>query len=125
MAAIGSAMAADIFDMKVLEDSIEDNPRNFTRFAIIAKEYKGNKKVSKTSIIFSTGNKPGALFEVMKVFSTHEINLVKLESRPILGKPWEYMFYADLEADILSVDLASMMVELKEKSEILRILGRY
>lgn len=125
VAAIGSAMAADIFGMKVLEDSIEDNPRNFTRFAIIAKEYKGNKKVSKTSIIFSTGNKPGALFEVMKVFSTHEINLVKLESRPILGKPWEYMFYADLEADILGDDLAPMMTELTEKSEILRILGRY
>ncbi len=125
MAAIGSAMAADIFDMKVMEDSIEDNPRNFTRFAIIAKEYKGNKKVGKTSIIFSTGNKPGALFEVMKVFSTHEINLVKLESRPILGKPWEYMFYADLEADILSDALAPMMADLKEKSEVLRILGRY
>jgi prephenate dehydratase len=125
VAAIGSAMAADLFGLKVIEDSIEDNPRNFTRFAIISKESKGAKKVSKTSIIFSTGNKPGALFEVMKVFSTYEINLVKLESRPILGKPWEYMFYADLEADILSEDLAPMMAELREKSEILRILGRY
>ena len=125
VAAIGSAMAADIFGLTVIEDSIEDNPRNFTRFAIISKEFKGNKKVSKTSIIFSTGNKPGALFEVMKVFSTHKINLVKLESRPILGKPWEYMFYADLEADILSDDLSPMMAALEEKSEILRILGRY
>ncbi|MBU0969704.1 MAG: ACT domain-containing protein, partial [Proteobacteria bacterium] len=104
---------------------IEDNPRNYTRFAIIAKEYKGNKKVNKTSIIFSTGNKPGALFEVMKVFSKAQINLVKLESRPILGKPWEYMFYADLEADILGEALAPMMAELGEKSEFLRILGRY
>jgi 3-deoxy-7-phosphoheptulonate synthase len=125
VAAIGSAMAADLFGLKVIEDSIEDNPRNFTRFAIIAKEYKGHKKVSKTSIIFSTGNKPGALFEVMKVFSSHEINLVKLESRPILGQPWEYMFYADLEADILSDALAPMMAELRDKSEVLRILGRY
>jgi 3-deoxy-7-phosphoheptulonate synthase len=125
VAAIGSAMAAEMFDLKVIEDSIEDNPRNFTRFAIIAKEYTGTKKVSKTSIIFSTDNKPGALFEVMKVFSTYKINLVKLESRPILGKPWEYMFYADLEADILSEDLAPMMAELTEKSEVLRILGRY
>jgi len=125
LAAIGSAMAANIFGLKVMEDSIEDNPRNFTRFAIIAREYKGSKKVSKTSIIFSTDNKPGALFEVMKVFSTHEINLVKLESRPILGKPWEYMFYADLEADILSEALAPMMAELREKSDVLRILGRY
>ncbi|MCK5837381.1 MAG: 3-deoxy-7-phosphoheptulonate synthase, partial [Desulfobacula sp.] len=93
-AAIGSAMAANIFEMAILEESIEDNPRNYTRFAIIAKEVKGHKKVDKTSIIFSTGNKPGALFEVMKVFSEYQINLVKLESRPMLGKPWEYMFYA-------------------------------
>lgn len=124
-AAIGSAMAAKIFNMTVLEESIEDNPRNYTRFAIIAKEVKGHKKVSKTSIIFSTGNKPGALFEVMKVFSEYQINLVKLESRPMLGKPWEYMFYADLEADIESPELAPVMERLKEKSETLRILGRY
>lgn len=124
-AAIGSAMAADIFDMQVVAESIEDNPRNYTRFAVIAREYKGNKKVAKSSIIFSTGNKPGALFEVMKVFSGYQINLVKLESRPVIGKPWEYMFYADLEADIMTPDLAPMMEELKDKSEVLRILGRY
>ncbi|MBU1341822.1 MAG: 3-deoxy-7-phosphoheptulonate synthase [Proteobacteria bacterium] len=125
LAAIGSTMAADIFHMTVIEESIEDNPRNYTRFAIIAKEVKGNKKVNKTSIIFSTGNKPGALFEVMKVFSEYQINLVKLESRPMLGKPWEYMFYADLEADIEAPELAPVMEKLIDKSENLRILGRY
>lgn len=124
-AAIGSAMAAEIFGMNILEESIEDNPRNYTRFAIIAKEKTGHKKVTKTSIIFSTGNKPGALFEVMKVFSEYEINLVKLESRPMLGKPWEYMFYADLEADMEDPDSGPVMDRLKEKSENLRILGRY
>ncbi len=124
-AAIGSDMAADMFEMQVMEGSVEDNPRNYTRFAVIAREYKDNAPVKKTSIIFSTGNKPGALFEVMKIFSHYGINLVKLESRPVLGKPWEYMFYADLEADILSEDLSGMMAKLTEKSEILRILGRY
>ncbi|MCD4677167.1 MAG: ACT domain-containing protein, partial [Desulfobacula sp.] len=124
-AAIGSTMAAKIFNMNIMEESIEDNPRNYTRFAIIAKEIKGHKNVNKTSIIFSTGNKPGALFEVMKVFSEYQINLVKLESRPMLGKPWEYMFYADLEADIENPKLAPVMEKLQEKSENLRILGRY
>ncbi|MBC8439839.1 MAG: 3-deoxy-7-phosphoheptulonate synthase [Deltaproteobacteria bacterium] len=124
-AAIGSTMAAKIFNMNILEQSIEDNPRNYTRFAIIAKEVKGHKKVNKTSLIFSTGNKPGALFEVMKIFSEYQINLVKLESRPMLGKPWEYMFYVDLEADIESPELAGVMKKLQEKSENLRILGRY
>ena len=124
-AAIGSTMAAKIFNMNILEESIEDNPRNYTRFAIIAKEIKGHKKANKTSIIFSTGNKPGALFEVMKVFSEYQINLVKLESRPMLGKPWEYMFYLDFEADIEHPDLAPVVERLQKKAENLRILGRY
>ncbi len=125
IAAIGSAMAAEIFELAVTAESIEDNPRNYTRFAIVAKEYKGDKKVSKTSIVFSTDHKPGSLFAVMKIFSEADINLVKLESRPVVGKPWEYMFYADLEADLLDASMASVMDELEEKSEVLRILGRY
>ena len=125
VAAIASGMAADLFQMKILEESIEDNPRNYTRFAIIAAEEKGSRKAGKSSIIFSTGNKPGALFEVMKVFSEHQINMVKLESRPMLGKPWEYMFYADIEADIMHTEMAPVLAQLKEKSENLRILGRY
>jgi len=124
-AAIGSSMAARIFNMNIIEESIEDNPRNYTRFAIIAKETKNIKKVTKTSIIFSTGNKPGALFAVMKVFSEFKINLVKLESRPMLGKPWEYMFYVDLEADIENIKFAPVMEKLQGKSENFRILGRY
>ncbi len=92
LAAIASTMAAQIFDMQILDESIEDDPRNYTRFAVIAREYKGRKKVAKTSVIFSTGNKPGALFEVMKIFSDHDINLVKLESRPIHGKPGNTCF---------------------------------
>ena len=125
IAAIGSAMAADIFDLMVAAESIEDNPRNYTRFAIVAKEDKGGRKISKTAIIFSTGHKPGSLFSVMKIFSEAKINLVKLESRPVVGKPWEYMFYADLEADLLDGALAQVMAELEEKSEGLRVLGRY
>ena len=124
-AAIGATMAAGIFNMTIMEESIEDTPRNYTRFAIIAKAVKGVHKVNKTSLIFSTGNKPGALFEVMKIFSEYNINLVKLESRPMLGKPWEYMFYADIEADLETQPLAAVMGQLQEKSENLRILGRY
>jgi 3-deoxy-7-phosphoheptulonate synthase len=125
LAAIASTMAAQMFDMQILDESIEDDPRNYTRFAVIAREYKGRKKVGKTSVIFSTGNKPGALFEVMKIFSDHGINLVKLESRPIHGKPWEYMFYADLETDIEKKELAPVRSLLTEKTETFRVLGRY
>ncbi|MEX1314561.1 MAG: 3-deoxy-7-phosphoheptulonate synthase [Desulfotignum sp.] len=125
LAAIASTMAAQIFDMQILDESIEDDPRNYTRFAVIAREYKGRKRVVKTSVIFSTGNKPGSLFEVMKIFSDYDINLVKLESRPIHGKPWEYMFYADLEADIEKQELSPVRALLEEKTETFRILGRY
>ena len=124
-AAIGSTMAAKIFNMKILEESIEDNPRNYTRFAIISREFKDIEKADKTSLVFSTGNKPGALFEVLRILSEHQINLVKLESRPMPGKPWEYMFYADIEADLEKESLVPVMGELREKSATLKIIGRY
>ncbi len=124
-AAIGSTMAAEIFNMKVLEESIEDNPRNYTRFAVIAKAFKDIEKADKTSLIFSTGNQPGALFEVLKIFSENEINLVKLESRPMQGNPWEYMFYTDIEADLEQKSLISVMDKLRKRTEILKIIGRY
>lgn len=124
-AAIGSEMAAQIFDMKIIETSIEDNPRNYTRFAIIARRAKTIEKADKTLLVFSTDHQPGSLYEVLKVFSEHRVNLVKLESRPIPGKPWEYMFYADLEADLKDESMKPVMEKLLEKSETLKILGRY
>jgi len=125
VAAIGPAMAAEIFDMDIAHESIEDNPMNYTRFAVIAREFKGHKKADKTSIIFSTGNRPGALLEVMQVFSDHHINLVKLESRPVAGKPWEYLFYADLEADLDDTVSNPVLDALSKRVETLRVLGRY
>ena len=125
VAAIGPALAADLFAMAVAQESIEDNPLNYTRFAVIAREFKGHKPVNKTFIIFTTGNRPGALLEVMQVFSDHHINLVKLESRPVLGKPWEYMFYAELEADLDDTVSNPVISALSKKVETLKVLGRY
>jgi 3-deoxy-7-phosphoheptulonate synthase len=76
-------------------------------------------------LVYSTSNKPGALFDTLKIFAENGINLVKLESRPIHGKPWQYMFYVDLEADVESNELAGVMEELIEKTEYLRVLGSY
>ncbi|WP_320040130.1 3-deoxy-7-phosphoheptulonate synthase [uncultured Desulfobacter sp.] len=125
VAAIGPALAAEIFDMTVAHESIEDNPMNYTRFAVIAREFTGHKKADKTFIIFSTGNRPGALLEVMQVFSDHHINLVKLESRPVAGKPWEYLFYAELEADLDDRGSNPVMDALAKRVETLKVLGRY
>ncbi|MCK5541436.1 MAG: 3-deoxy-7-phosphoheptulonate synthase [Desulfobacterales bacterium] len=125
LAAIGSSMAADIFKMTIIDKGIEDNPRNYTRFAIISKNPETPAKGTKSSIIFSTINKPGALFGVMKVFSDHEINLVKLESRPIAGKPWKYMFYADLETNIEDDKSKQVVKVIEEKTDYYRVLGVY
>ncbi|MCF8026540.1 MAG: 3-deoxy-7-phosphoheptulonate synthase, partial [Desulfobacteraceae bacterium] len=108
-AALAGKEAAEIYDMAILEEGIETNPRNYTRFVVVARHPLANGKKEKSSLIFSTGNKPGSLFEAMKVFADNGINLVKLESRPIHGKPWEYMFYVDLEADVEDDSLAPLL----------------
>ncbi|MDP6178921.1 MAG: ACT domain-containing protein, partial [Desulfatiglandales bacterium] len=79
----------------------------------------------KSSLIFSTANQPGALFEALKIFSDNGINLVKLESRPIHGRPWEYMFYADLESDVESKSFKPTLDALEKKADYLKILGSY
>ena len=123
--AIASKAAAEIHGMAVIQEAIETNPRNYTRFVIISRKRLENGPRWKSSLIYSTGNRPGALFATLKVFSDNGINLVKLESRPIHGKPWEYMFYVDLEADIESDALRPVLDELEKNTDYLRVLGSY
>ena len=124
-AALAGRDAARIFEMEILEAGIETNPRNYTRFVVIAREPLAGGEKQKSSLIFSTGNQPGSLFEALKVFADNGINLVKLESRPIHGKPWEYMFYVDLEADVTAESFAPVMARLREKVDYLKVLGSY
>ncbi len=123
--AIAAKEAADLYGLSVLKEGIETNPRNYTRFAIIAASAVNNGPRKKSSIVYSTSNKPGALFDTLKIFAENGINLVKLESRPIHGRPWEYMFYVDLEADVESDELRGVMEKLLEKTEFFRVLGSY
>lgn len=124
-AAIAGKEAAKIHGMAVIEEGIETNPRNFTRFVVISVEPLEKGPRRKSSLVFSTGNQPGALFEALKIFAENGVNLVKLESRPIHGKPWEYMFYVDLEADVESDVFKPILNVLKEKTDYLKILGSY
>lgn len=124
-AAIAGKDAAALFGMTLMEESIETNPKNFTRFVIIGRESMRNGERKKSSIIFSTGNQPGSLFRVLKIFADGNVNLVKLESRPIHGKPWEYMFYVDLEADVEAPDFGEIRTQLEGSVEYLKILGSY
>ena len=124
-AAIGSKEAAELYDMEVIEEGIETDPRNFTRFIVISTSPLENGNRSKSSLIYSTGNQPGALFEALKIFADNKINLVKLESRPIHGKPWEYMFYVDIEADAETDAFQPILEALKDKTDYLKVLGSY
>jgi 3-deoxy-7-phosphoheptulonate synthase len=124
-AAIGSKEAADLYGMEVIEEGIETNPMNFTRFAVIAGSAGDKKTTRKSSLVYSVGNQPGALYETLKIFQENRINLVKLESRPIHGRPWQYMFYADLEADVRSAEFSPILDDLKSKTDFLKVLGSY
>jgi 3-deoxy-7-phosphoheptulonate synthase len=124
-AAIGSQEEASIHGLEILEEGIETNPRNFTRFVVIGKEPLPKRPRSKSSLIFSTVNESGALYRPLKVFADQGINLVKLESRPIPGKPWEYMFYVDLEEDVESPGFQAIMKNLEENTDYLKVLGSY
>jgi 3-deoxy-7-phosphoheptulonate synthase len=124
-AAIAGREAADLFQMAVLQEGIETNPRNFTRFVVIARDEFLEGPKNKTSLIYSVSDKPGSLYETLKIFAESRINLVKLESRPIHSKPWEYLFYVDVEEDILTPGYASLLEDLRHRTEFLKILGSY
>ncbi len=124
-AAIASLDAAKRFGMAVLKESIESDPRNYTRFLVISSEHAITEKANKTSLIYSTPNVPGALLRTLKVFADRNINLVKLESRPIAGRPWEYVFYVDLEGSLEDSNIAGAIEEVRALTDFLKILGSY
>ena len=123
--AIAAKEAAALYGLFIIKEGIETNARNYTRFAVIAADKVNNGPKKKSAIVYSTSNEPGALYDTLRIFAENGINLVKLESRPIHGKPWEYMFYVDLEADVEAAEFQGVMKQLLEKTEFFKILGCY
>lgn len=124
-AAIASARAAEVFGLEVLESGIQDYEWNITRFVIVAREPDRSPEADKTTILFAVPNEPGALFKALSVFALRDIDLTKLESRPIRGRPWEYMFYADLSVGRQDLRCARALVHLAESAKWVRTLGSY
>ncbi len=124
-AAIASARAAEIYGMKVIAREIEDNPNNFTRFFILAREDSPPTGNDKTSIVFSTKDQPGALYEVLGEISRRNINLAKLESRPTRQKPWQYNFYLDFEGHRAEAAAREALNKMEKLSIFLKVLGSY
>ena len=131
-AAIASAVNAKYYKLSVIEESIEDDPKNYTRFFVIAANHfvakkKGDKAAS-LSFMFSTKNEPGSLYRCLGVFDKNKLNLTRLESRPVHGETWKYNFYADAELspDERNVDYVSdVLAALAKEAQDVRLLGVY
>jgi prephenate dehydratase len=124
-AAIASARAGEVFGLTQLASSIQDYEDNITRFLVISRRPIKNAVPDKTSIVFSVPNEPGSLFKALSVFALRGVDLTKLESRPIPGRPWEYLFYADLSAARDELACARALSHLAEFAPTLRTLGSY
>lgn len=125
-AAIASRLAAQLYNLEIIAEKLEDYPNNQTRFIIVAREFeKSLLKNAKTSIVFTTLHQPGALYQVLKVFNDYGINLTKLESRPHKTEPWRSYFYLDFEGHERESIVREAMKELKEQTNFLKVLGSY
>jgi prephenate dehydratase len=123
-AAIASRQAAREYGARILKSGLEDNRKNFTRFFLIQKKRKIAANAGKTSLVFSVKNQPGALFKALSVFALRDLDLSKIESRPLRGKPWEYVFFVDvLRGDVEPMRLA--LRHLEEVAGLVKVLGVY
>ncbi|MCE5251833.1 prephenate dehydratase [bacterium] len=124
-AAIASEQAAIDYGLEIIKSAIESNHKNFTRFLVLSKELAEEAGNAKTSIVFATKNIPGALFKSLSVFALRDIDLYKIESRPIPGSPWEYLFYLDFNGDIRHEVTKRAINHLGEIASFLKVLGSY
>lgn len=124
-AAIAHGDLAAALDLHLLAQGIEDQPGNWTRFVLIGVKPADRPGADKTSVLFSVADKPGSLSRVLECFSQNSINLRKLESRPMQGESWKYVFFADLECDIYDETYAGVLEQVREHCLYLRVLGCY
>ncbi len=124
-AAIASEAAVKIYGLKTIQNRIEDNVQNYTRFLSVSREMVPRTGYDKTSILFSFKNRPGALFNVLRPFADHGINLTKIESRPTKKKAWEYVFYVDMEGHVEDPEVKEALQALQDECFFLKVLGSY
>jgi len=124
-AAVASRRAAELFGLEVLADGVQDYAANLTRFVVISRSLESVADANKTSLVFALQSKPGALFRALSCFALRDINLTKLESRPIRGRPWEYMFYVDVEISRHTLEYGRAIAQLGEFTQWVRTLGSY
>jgi prephenate dehydratase len=124
-AAIASRRAAELYGGVILREHLEDNPENYTRFWLLSPSQAEPENADKLSLFFELSHKPGALLRALEPFARRGINLMKIESRPVHGKPWQYRFYLDLQTAKSNPEAAAALAELEKEVVDLRILGSY
>jgi len=125
VATIGHISLAERYGLNILAAHIEDLPDNWTRFLVIGPRVSEGGTRDKTSLLFTVPDKPGALAGVLETFAGRAINITKLESRPLRGEKWKYVFFTDLECDLSRMEYDSFLADLREQCHTLRILGSY
>lgn len=124
-AAIGPEAAAEVYGLRILEKSIEDEPNNTTRFLVMGKEDASPSGCDKTSLAFSAKNKPGAVHELLTPFAKHGVSMTKFESRPAGTGLWEYAFFVDIEGHQKDANVSKALLELEKATSFLKIFGSY
>jgi len=125
MACIASRRAAEIYNVPVIREGVEDNSNNYTRFLVLSNKGHEGTSRDKTSIIFSIKHVPGALYNVLEKFHASNINLTKIESRPTRTTPWEYNFYVDFEGNQNNKNIQEALEKIRPNTIFLKILGSY
>ncbi|MBU4305535.1 MAG: prephenate dehydratase [Candidatus Omnitrophica bacterium] len=124
-AALASSLAARIYKLKLIAESIEDSPHNVTRFLVIGKKQAQRTSRDKTSLVFSVKDRVGALHDILLPFKSAKINLTKIESRPSKKKAWDYYFFVDMEGHASEPRLQKTIAQLEKRCHFLKILGSY
>lgn len=123
--AIASRKAAEIYNLDILAENINFNNQNITRFAIIGKNPEITDACNKISIVMTVAHTPGSLYKALSFFEKSNINLTKIESRPLIDRPWEYFFYLDFLGNMNNADVQKALENVKTVSSYLRVFGNY